>query len=79
MYHPDLYESFPFQVAYQDKLLLGKIRPWRILRDSVIPTRFTIYIDDLYIGHIIFRDNEWREFDGKKREREFFWRPSGSI
>jgi hypothetical protein len=71
MHLPDLYEPFLLRVAYQDKILLGKIRPWMIPRDSVIPTRFTVYIDDLYIGHIIFRDDEWREFDGKKQERGF--------
>jgi hypothetical protein len=71
MYLPDLYDPFPLRVEYESKILLGRIMPWRIPRDSVIPTRFTIYIDDLYIGHIIFRDNEWREFDGRKQEREF--------
>jgi hypothetical protein len=64
VYLPELYEPFPLRVEYQTRILLGRIMPWSIPRDSVIPTRFTVYIDDVFRGHVTFRNNEWREFQG---------------
>jgi hypothetical protein len=39
---------------------------------TIVPrfARFMVYIDDLFMGHAIFQDNQWREFEGKMEDRQ---------
>lgn len=70
MTSPSLYDPFPLRVEHGNKILLGRLAPWKLPRDSIIPTRFMVYINDVFRGNIIFNDNQWREFEAKIEDQE---------